>query len=349
MTEAIAGYNDAPAKLLVLHGLERQSVLHLESAAGGVAWSPDGAQLAAYSDFGRVVTLWNSDGTQRGKLHRQVAYSGNSLVFLPGSLRLVTPATNDAGALGGTALTIWDLAASVPAQEVAGPAPGRPVQFNRALAFALAPHGDVIAAITSPLPGEPITVYDTATWSKAAALQLPDSDSGLSITFSPDGATIAVGTILGRVVLFDWHRLEAAPRLLTCFAPPPTIGVESLSFSPDGQLLAIGAGLVIGAPSTGSQLTPVVIVRVADGSRVAGLSGGFAPVRDVSWSADGRAVAVAAGDRTLRVLGLSAAGEGHTIGYAELGGAVTAARFAPTGRRLAAASGKDVFVFELRD
>ncbi len=349
VTKAAAGYNDEPAKLPALHGLERQSVLHLDAAAGGAAWSPDGAQLAAYSDFGRVITLWNSNGTQRGELHRQVAYNGNSLAFLPGSLSLVTPAINDAGVLRGTALTVWDLNASVPVREVAGPAPERPVQFNRALAFALAPQGDVLAAITSPLPGQPITLYDTATWSKAAALLLPGSDSGLSITISPDGATIAVGTVQGRVVLFDRHRLGAKPRLLTCFAPPPTIGVESLSFSPDGKLLAVGAGLVIGPPSAGSQLTLLAIVRVADGSRVAGLTGGFAPVRDVSWSADGHAVAVAAGDHTLRVLGLPAAGEGRTIAHAELGGAVTAARFAPTGRRLAVASGNNVFVFELRD
>ena len=52
----------------------------------GVAWSPDGAKLAAYIFEGNVVTIWNpDDGRTVRELRRPgAAYSGRSLAFAAG-------------------------------------------------------------------------------------------------------------------------------------------------------------------------------------------------------------------------------------------------------------------------
>jgi eukaryotic-like serine/threonine-protein kinase len=327
--------------------MQPSMTLRVGSPASGVAWSDDGSQLAAYSDFGRNISLWRRDGTALNVLRRDVSYNGNSLSFLPGGTELITPTADDSHGRQSVAMTVWDIAHAKPARDVEGPAPGHPVQENRAIAFALSPKGDEVAAVTSPLPGKPVTVYAVSDWAAHAALPLPANDSALSVAFSPDSRTVAVGTVQGRVVLFDTRDTGREPRVITAFTAPPTIGVDALAFSPDGRFLATGAGLVIGTPNADTPLAPVKVWRVEDGGAVASFSGTYMPVRQVSWAADGRTLAAAGGDRTLRLFTLDQNGAATGSRVVDLGGAVTSARFSPDGRAIAATSGDSVMVFNL--
>jgi len=68
--------------------------LHVKSYINAVAWNMDGSRLAALSDGGSTITLWETKTwTVLNEFHRYSgAYAGNSLAFLPdGTLLTAAP------------------------------------------------------------------------------------------------------------------------------------------------------------------------------------------------------------------------------------------------------------------
>src|SRR5579871_187399 len=64
--------------------------------------------------------------------------------------------------------------------------------------------------------------------------------TGLSLTWSPDGKTLALvgsGSVAGNVCLYDTQALDAPPRLL---GGPGAASRRSIAFSPDGKKVASG-------------------------------------------------------------------------------------------------------------
>ena len=81
-------------------------------------------------------------------------------------------------------------------------------------------------------------LFSAATGAKTAVLRGPGSKSGVNtVSFSPDGRTLAVGDGNGTTYLWT-----LASRTITGSLPDPgnTEGVESVAFSPAGRLLAAG-------------------------------------------------------------------------------------------------------------
>ncbi|MBN1170954.1 MAG: WD40 repeat domain-containing protein [Micromonosporaceae bacterium] len=139
-------------------------------------------------------------------------------------------------------------------------------QIETVNSVALAPAGDLIAAATQivsddpnpPGAGDPsdpdyqpvVLLWPGDGRGEGRLLDIPLSGtSATSVTFSPDGATLAVGTTAGAVTLVSLDSSRGWPPIpgasTHTIEAPDTAGplsfdqVEHLSFSPDGTLLAI--------------------------------------------------------------------------------------------------------------
>lgn len=102
------------------------------------------------------------------------------------------------------------------------------------------------------------------------------------LAFSPGGATLALGTIDGKVLLWDtatWtlrSTLEVLPQSL----------ISSLSFDPSGTLLAIGGGLPPIPPATLPSGVVVLVLDANTGALLASLSGHVGMVNQLAFSSD---------------------------------------------------------------
>ena len=152
-----------------------------------------------------------------------------------------------------------------------------------------------------------------------------------SVTFSPDGRTLATASADGTVRLWDIHSLHH-PALLGTPLTGHTDGVTSVAFSPDGRALA-----------TGSMDHTARLWDVGDprhpGS-LGTLTGHTQGIASVAFSPDGRTLATGSADGTARLWDISdprhptalSTLTGHTLG-------VTSVAFSPDGRTLATGSG----------
>ncbi len=311
-----------------------------------VAWSPDGDTLSAYANFGRSVEIWSARGTELKQLSRAGAYIGHSIEFMHDGRTLVTPDADDSAAGDKLALTIWNVDRGEIAQNVVGPQPAQNWRFNRAVAFALSPDDAILALISSPLVGQPVTLYATKDWTIERKIPIGKGpahpDGAQAMAFSPDDRTLAIGLLGGKVTLLDMSRPDAPARTIEIYPAANLTGVQALAFSPDSKLLATGST----KPSVahGDATPGVEVRRVADGSLVAAHPTSLAPIRQLVWCPDGRLV-IAAGDDTLRLW--SPASPDHDLASARLSGPVMAAVLAPDGRALAAAAGSELTVFAL--
>ena len=139
------------------------------------------------------------------------------------------------------------------------------------------PDGKRLAMITvTPDSQGRLLIYDIA-----SGLQLYDvAVTGISssLQFTPDGKSIAVGTIWmdakakgGSIQFFD-----VATGRLDRTLPAPGASVSALAFSTDGKLLAY------------SGMQKVVVVNSADGSAVKEFPGHAGPIEAIAFSPDGK-------------------------------------------------------------
>ena len=161
----------------------------------------------------------------------------------------------------------------------------------------------MLALIASPLLGQPVMLYSTKGLdNRAHNAPIGEGpahpDGAQAVAFSPDGHTLAIGLLGGKVMLVDMARQDAPARTIEIYPAANLTGVQALAFSPDGKLLATGST----KPSVarGDATPGVEVRRVADGSLVAAHPTSLAPIRQLVWCPDGRLV-IAAGDDTLRL------------------------------------------------
>ncbi len=167
----------------------------------------------------------------------------------------------------------------------------------------------------------------------------PDDDVGSSVAFSPDGRTLAADAADDTIRLWNTHTHKQLGTPLTGH----TDRVDSVAFSPDGRTLASGSRdktIRLWNTHTHKQLgTPLTGHTSAVNNSVifSGYTVHTSSINSVAFSPDGRTLASAGDDRTIRLWNtrthkqLGTPLTGHT-------NRVTGVAFSPDGRTLASAS-----------
>ena len=205
-----------------------------------LAWSPDGARLAAYIYEGNIVTVWSpGDGRIVRELRRPgAAYGGTSLAFAAGGRQLVTPPASAASQ--DIAFSVFDVERGEVVHEAPGPFPGRPRNANTADIFVASPDSSLLAVVYGPAEVQPVALYSTRNWSRSAVLAgsaTGVSDRATAQAFSADGGLLAVGRIDGKVLVYD-VATRRVMQTITAFTENLRNRVAMVAFSPDAALVA---------------------------------------------------------------------------------------------------------------
>ena len=327
-----------------LHNLRRFS---LDSSIIGFAWSPDGQKIATESNYGRNITIWSADGKRERDLIRHLRngpYVGNSLVLLSGGTLLLTPPENEIGETENRIFSVWDIARGTIVKDVNGPFPAKNFRFNEARIFTVSRDESKVAVISSALLNQPVTVYRTRDWSTLKQFAVSDSPgasgTATAVAFAPDGGQLAIGTLDGRVELYDLSE-NAPPKILRAYDGRDLIPIAAVAFSPNGKFLAAGAGLTLDAYRS---LPSLKLWRLSDRNLVGSFLPSAMPVRKISWNHEGTVIAVGAGDRSVR-LGSPDGRPNETWQTIKFSAPVMSIDFAPNSDQLGVASGATLTIF----
>ncbi len=218
-----------------------------------------------------------------------------SVAFSPDGIRLAS------GSHDGTA-NLWDVTTEQRIATLPGDAD------SRVVSAAFSPDGKVLASVSSR-----VSLWDVATEQRIATLR---GDQPLSVAFSPDGNTLAVGTWNSTIELW-----EVGTRQRSATLQGHTGAVTSVAFSRDGTL------------ASASRDKTVRLWNVRNRQQTANLQRHTDVVFSVAFSPDGTQLASGSEDGTVRLWDTATRTEIAAFVGGSLG--VRSVSFSPDGALLA--------------
>jgi WD40 repeat protein len=271
----------------------------------GVHFSPDGKRLASCATD-NLAKVWDAD-------------SGKLLLTLKGHTKQVMGVefSPDGKALATTAhdatTRLWDAATGKPTRLFQGTGFGEEVHFS--------PDGKSLAVSWGW--GNNNALYDLESGSDKPRWT-GWAQHSLAVAFSPDGQKVAGTGWESTVRVYDaaTGKEEGAAS-----QPGHNSWVLAVAALPDGRVISGGADRKL-------------IVWGADGKELRRLPGFYDRVNCVAVAPDGRTVAAGSRDTNVRLFDLAT---GKEVLKLTPGGAVKSLAFSPDGKKLATASGNDVY------
>ncbi len=311
-------------------GAEPRLIGNYSTNVQSVAFSPDSKTIASASGYS--VQLWDAtSGKMLQTFNIQFADMSPRDTFLRLTSVAFSPDGKTVAASSATtAIWLWDSASGKLLQFLSGDTVGAAGSGMTSLAFS--PDGNTIAAASDrgTLLWHKISSTGTTQWDIGATrLQTLSRIHGSinSVTFSPDGKTLASASNMG-LLLWD----TTSNGVLSTVNSPAgnqdtysAANVTSVTFSPDGKTLA-----------TGSLDGEIDAWQLASGDMIqiqSGLKGG---VNSIKFSPDGKTLAFSAGDQAVYVWDVTSKKLLQT-----LGGYMPALRslaFSPDGQTLASSN-----------
>lgn len=315
-------------------------------------WSPDGSTLAAASNYGQDVVVWDRSGNMINHFKRFGGgpFTFNSLSFVGGSSQLLFfPPEN---ALESTAFDIWDVATGQVTKAIPGPAPTGHYQKNRAYNFVASP--DQSLAAGAPFIGGAVVIYETRDWKQRHVIKFNFAVS--SLCFFADGRHLAVSSLEGDVAIVDVLSGAVISNFHLYDTKYGEIAVEALAISEDGQLILTGVGLVtLNGAYAGTSETrnwadaidrhPVRVWRTKDGSAVASFAEARNPIRQAIADPRGRYFAFV--DATAKLFFWQPIPTSNRIEI-ELPAPTLSLAATMDGKRLAVANGAGIRIYEIK-
>ena len=286
--------------------------LRVDGYLNAVAWNADGSRLAALSNFGGTVTLWDSHSwAVANRFHRYSgAYSANSLVFLPDNTLLTNAPIGRSPDLNYTTLYIfcliqwnaetWQVIRYIPDLNKL---PNELLDKVASSNTFVASHDSSLVAVISK--GHNVLLFETKGWSVVRHFETPPTpdhgDFASAVSISQDGRKVAIGTGFGYVYVYgvDDGRTLRSFHAFPDIVPPLKLApsCSAIAFSPDGQILATGRDSNDVSETDDGW---VRLWRVEDGALLARFAGGVGDARTIAWSPKGNYLVVG-DDRSLRL------------------------------------------------
>jgi WD40 repeat protein len=327
-----------------------------------IIWSKDGSRIAAFSDAGTLVTVWDRDGRVINELHRPGPFFVNpeGLGFVDGNRQVVMPPASYKRP--DVMLSIYDVASGEVVRELPGPRPGQKLG-NMALVIAASPDQSLIAAVTGGPPHgiESVHLYAAPNWDLAAVLTesaIEPRTPAINFVFSADSKLLAIGRGGGSAIIYDVTS-RTPLRTISAFTKYLT-PVTCIAISPDDQFVVVGTGMAsagwhfpdgsLAPPGQGQMMVtrapdPVRVYRISDGALVASETGFLEPIYEIAWSPRGHLIAYIAGDATLHFW--NPAHPTDPDKTVQLGRYATSLAFSPDGGQLAASDRYDLTILQL--
>ena len=199
-----------------------------------VGFAPDGRTLA--TGHASAVILWDlTDSTQPRQLGAPLTSHTGPVAFAPDGRTLATGSADET-------VILWDLTDRTQPRQLGAPLTSD-ADYLLSVAFASDGHTLATATASGNNNASAVILWDLTDPTQPGRLGAPltgHTDSVSSVTFDPDGRTLATGSADGTVILWDLTD-PTQPGRLGAPLNDHTDSVLSVTFDPDGRTLATGS------------------------------------------------------------------------------------------------------------